>query len=312
MDEYIERNTRLIARLVRGGKVIPFLGAGVNAMGRTPGVRRTSAMLPSGAELAAELADYFEYPEASRDLMKVSQYVDMAVGSAELYDHLHEVFEADYVPTQLHRMLAGLPGRLRATGSPGGYVCVTTNYDDALETAFRELDEPFDLVYYIADGPERGRFAHVAPDGATRLIDRPNEYHELDPDHRPVVAKIHGAMIREDPDRDSYVITEDHYIDYLTRTDVSDLIPLQLATSLTRSHFLFLGYSLADWNLRVILHRIWTQQRLPRKSWAVQLDPDPIEQKWWERQGVELIRCRLEEYVAALEAALDCESAVAS
>ena len=33
-----------------------------------------------------------------------------------------------------------------------------------------------------------------------------------------------------------------------------------------------------DWNLRAIFHRIWAEQRRGYKSWAIQLDPDAIEQ----------------------------------
>ena len=40
-----------------------------------------------------------------------------------------------------------------------------------------------------------------------------------------MILKIHGAVDRVDAERDSYVITEDHYIDYLTRTDISNLMP---------------------------------------------------------------------------------------
>ena len=40
-----------------------------------------------------------------------------------------------------------------------------------------------------------------------------------------MILKIHGAVDRTDSDRDSYVITEDHYIDYLTRTDISEPRP---------------------------------------------------------------------------------------
>ena len=50
-----------------------------------------------------------------------------------------------------------------------------------------------------------------------------------------------------------------------------------LAMQLRRSHFLFLGYGMRDWNLRVILHRIWGEQRLKYKSWAIQRDPDRLE-----------------------------------
>ena len=95
------------------------------------------------------------------------------------------------------------------------------------------------------------------------------------PDERTVILKMHGAVDRANPDAtwDSYVITEDHYIEYLARTDIANLVPVTLAAKLRRSHFLFLGYSMRDWNLRVILHRIWGEQKLKYKSWAIQLAP---------------------------------------
>ena len=43
------------------------------------------------------------------------------------------------------------------------------------------------------------------------------------------------------------------------------------------SHFLFLGYGMRDWNLRVILHHIWSQQVRKMGSWAIERDPDPID-----------------------------------
>ena len=52
------------------------------------------------------------------------------------------------------------------------------------------------------------------------------------------------------------MITEDHYIDYLTRTDLVESHARDVTAKLRKSHFLFLGYGLRDWNLRVILHRI--------------------------------------------------------
>jgi SIR2-like domain len=84
------------------------------------------------------------------------------------------------------------------------------------------------------------------------------------------------------------LVTEDHYIDYLSRTDISELVPAKLAATLRRSHFLFLGYSLSDWNPRVILHRIWGDQKLTYNSWAIQLEPKELDQKFWQKRGVEL------------------------
>jgi hypothetical protein len=57
-----------------------------------------------------------------------------------------------------------------------------------------------------------------------------------------------------------------------------------------------------DWNLRVILHRIWGQQPLAYKSWAIQKDPSEIEQELWRARGVDVLDIQLEDYVAELEA----------
>ena len=53
------------------------------------------------------------------------------------------------------------------------------------------------------------------------------------------------------------MITENHYIDYLRQADIARLIPVNVVSRMRKSHFLFLGYSLKDWNLRVILNRLW-------------------------------------------------------
>ena len=107
-------------------------------------------------------------------------------------------------------------------------------------------------------------------------------------------------MVRGTAEWYSFVITEDHYIDYLTRADPSTLVPVTLVAKLKRSHFLFLGYSLRDWNLRVILHRIWGEQKLHWKSWAIQLDPHPIDEEFWDKRDVDILDVRLQGYVSAL------------
>ena len=75
---------------------------------------------------------------------------------------------------------------------------------------------------------------------------------------------------------------------------------MRLAAKLRKSHFLFLGYGLRDWNLRVILHRLWGEQRLHYKSWAIQLDPQIIDQEFWRERDVDIIDVALEDYVTHL------------
>jgi hypothetical protein len=293
--------------MVLDGRVVPLLGAGANLCGRTQAMgpwAPGSRWLPSGAELADHLAAYCDYPDESRDLGRVSQYVSAVLGDQPLYQELHDLFVADYEPTTLHRFLAEIPAIVRRLPTPPRdrhQLIVTTNYDDALERAFADAGEAFDLVSYVCDGEDRGKFVHKAPDAEPELIERPNEYAALSLDQRTVILKIHGAVDRTDPERDSYVITEDHYIDYLTRTDVANLLPITLAAKLRQSHILFLGYSLRDWNLRAIFHRIWQERRRSCASWAIQRAPEPVEVTFWQRRGVDILDFALDLYVDELE-----------
>ncbi len=291
---------RLIAKRLLKGKVVPVLGAGVNLCERPPdAVFKRGRYLPSGPELAAVLARDFPLIK-TRELAQVAQYIAALAGQGPLYEELHDVFDADYPPTRLHRFLARMSRHTRAAGH-GGMLFVTTNYDDSLERAFAEEGEPYELVTYIAEGKDRGRFRHFRADGKVTVIDRPNKYNDLRLDRSPVSAKIHGAVDRRS-NLDSFVITEDHYIDYLTRADVGGLFPVHLGMKMRASHFLFLGYSLRDWNLRVMLYRLWAEQQgMTYNSWAVQADPDPIDKYAWDERGVDILPVSCQDFVGALE-----------
>jgi hypothetical protein len=300
---------RLVVKAMSEGRVVPLLGAGANLCGRPEGAvfdAETREWLPDGNELADYLATEFYYPDDdTRELQRVSQYAAEMAGRNWLYDKLHEIFDADFAPSPLHVFLARLPGVLREKGYGERYqLIVTTNYDDALERAFARFGEPFDLVWYVAEGEHRGKFMHRPPDGEAELVERTNERIDLAPEKRTVILKVHGAVTRATPtsDDDSYVITEDNYIDYLTRsTDPAMLVPIGITDTMRESQFLFLGYSLRDWNLRVLLQRVWQEQRLVNLSWAVQLSARPYEKKYWANRHVELVESHLDRYVNALE-----------
>jgi hypothetical protein len=298
-----------VAGEILAGRVVPFLGAGANLCGRPEKLawqRRQSRWLPSGRELSFYLARKFTYQGKNRDdLVRVSQFVTLTLGSLPLYEELRLLFDRDYPPTELHRLLAEIPSVLRRhIPRPPYQLIVTTNYDDVLERAFGEAGEPFDLVTYDAETTHHGKFVHFPHNGSPVRILEPNTYDALTTDERTVILKIHGAIDRADKDRDSYVITEDHYIDYLARTEVSKLFPVTLVQILRRSHCLFLGYSLRDWNLRVILNRIWGEERLRANSWAIQRDPDSLDELLWRKREVAIMDVPLEDYVGGLRTAL--------
>ena len=73
-----------------------------------------------------------------------------------------------------------------------------------------------------------------------------------------------------------------------------------LVARLRRSHFLFLGYPLRDWGLRVFLHRIWGREKVAYWSWAVEDSIEPVERELWRQRGVDVFDVPLDEYVAEL------------
>jgi hypothetical protein len=303
------RHYETVASEMLDGWVTPFLGAGVNLAERAPKTPwKMEQEFPSGVELAAYLASRrgVRYPnDQPKDLLRVSQYFDAVLGALRLYDTLHGVFALKHAPTKVHRLLADVAAKLEARGSPR-QLLITTNYDDALERAFVDKGVEYDLVWYEAKkGSARGKFYHRPPGGNATLIERPDEFAAVDFEIRPVILKLHGTTTESRRD-DSYVITEDHYIDYLTEAD----IPAVLTERMAETHFLFLGYSLHDWNLRVILNRLWREQQLGLPSWSIQIAIDRVEKRAWEDRGgeVELFAVPLLTYVEKLAKKLDAQS----
>ena len=278
-----------IVKALLAGRVVPVIG------------------LDGAGDLAEHLAKAFDVPDDRPiDLARVSQYVATMQGSGPLYDELHARFEAAVEPSPLHRFLARLPALLRERGAPHQLV-VTTNYDLALERAFEETGEELDIVSYVATGAHRGRFWHRPPGDPPRPIDVPNTYAtELSLDRRTILLKLHGA-VDPLPEREweSFVITEDDYIDYLGRSELTAVVPVALAARLRRSHFLFLGYEMADWNLRLILNRIWGERPVGYRSWAVQRSPSPLAQAFWRRFDISALDVDPQSYVELLERRLE-------
>ena len=298
----------VIAGLLRG-RVTPVLGAGVNITTDEP--RRVEEWFglspPSGRELAQYLADQFKYPLShSPDLLTVSQYIyALRGGSGPLYDVLHEVFDTDFATAAVHEFLGRVPGALAAMDPPRKPPLVlTTNYDDLMEAAYRSRGEKFDVIVYAAEGPCSGKFCTRTPGGRLEPVADPKTNVEIDPDRQPVLLKLHGFVDRDtaddDDNDDSYVITEDHYIEYLARLDLDNLIPVKVLERMRNCHFLFLGYSLADWNLRALLYKLWSDRRRDRDWWAIQRSPTTLERNSWRRRGVDIFDIPLADYLLAL------------
>jgi DNA-binding SARP family transcriptional activator len=298
-----------VVKAILASRVVPVLGPGAIVAGRPDNSvwEKAIARFPPGAaDVARHLAREFGFPpERAEALSRVSQFVAVTRGLGPLYDELNDLFARDYEPGPVHQLLASVSTTLRARGLPRQLI-VTSSYDRMVERAFADVEEPLDTVTYIATGRDRGNFLYCPHGGPARVIDEPNVEANLTTDERTVLLKIHGGADHEPGrERDSFVVSEDDYIDYLVHADLSTAVPVGLAAKLRRSHFLFLGYDLDDWSLRVFLRRLWGDERLGYRSWAVGTLPDTVTLDYWRLRGVDLFDIPLDDYTSELRRRVD-------
>lgn len=308
----LESHFQLVIDAILKGQLVPFIGLDINLYGRqTDQIWRRGKELPSNDELASYLATKYQYHGTDKpDLAAICQYVaakEQAV--APLYEEISSIFSGDFNPSPVHNLLARIPqllierNALRAADPLlRRFIVVTSSYDDLLEREFNKSIESYHVVAYIATGKQRGRFQHYMVRGGRAeqptLIEIPNAYRGFT-DQSPVIIKLPGTLDTTNFDH-RFAITEDHFFDYLTHKDLTELLPSELTSKLKRSSHLFLGYCLRDWNLRALLYRIWDEQKPSRQSWLVHPRPQEADEKLGEACDIEVIQADWQDYISAL------------
>lgn len=265
------------------GKIIPFLGS-------------EASSFPGMQELIKELTNYLDrqngYPTNGEvDLPRIAQYIEDLFGRGGMEDLLIRIIKQDkYQPTLLHRYLAQLPANL---------LIVTTNYDTLLEKAFAEINRPLNKVYYDINNLEIQYKTHDSNDYDTVY---PNDF-DINLEDATTVFKLHGSIFAENPAKNSLLITEDDYVELFSRMGAQTAIPAQFLKEFKENHFLFLGFGLQDWHMRVILHTIRRDWRQSKKfnSWAIQHKTTRIEQEFWDkRQLLRIYEMTINEFLKKL------------
>ncbi len=299
MSDEIEPPYPLIREVLESGDVVPFLGSGAS---RVAAEAAGNGGLPSAAELSLALAKTTSYPSDDprerSDLAKVASYFAEISGRQLLRKQLRKHLSVQATPGALHEYLASLPGHR---------LIVTTNYDTLLEQALAAAGKPYHLVVHpIEKDDMRGSVLWWAPGAAAP---KPVPTNELDIDlaNSTVVYKMHGSVGARDSDEwDNFVITEDDYTDFLSQmSGGNSAIPAIFRAHFRGRNFLFLGYSLSDWNLRVVLNNLSRDLTKDGRgsdfaAWAIQRQPSTFERKLWGKRAVEIFDQEIGTFVARL------------
>jgi NAD-dependent SIR2 family protein deacetylase len=302
--EFSDQECALIAQRISNGSIVPFFGAGASV----------SRGLPSGSELTRILSEAANFPlprrspqpemalagqapasgesrRRSEDLSLVASYLVQQIDSAKLSEELRKALSKNDGPGRLHTLLGAQKALL---------LYVTTNYDNLIEAAMAErrphvvVDHGNSEKVWLRNDPESEWEEVVSKD----LVIAKTE---------PVVLKLHGNFDPKAEDYCKYLITEEDYIEYLGRPEGGQVPPALNSRMLNRS-FLFLGYGLQDWNIRVLLHRLAEQRRKENKkilSWAIVRDASDAERDIWKRHDVRVFNVDLNEFATRLEGQLE-------
>jgi SIR2-like domain len=241
---------KLLLERIKDGKCTPFLGAGA-----------CSGKVPLGSTIAHDWAEKYEYPmEDCSDLARVAQFLAVTKDPMFPKDLISKQFKntepPDFTkPNEPHGLLAELP-------LP---VYITTNYDDFMVKALKSRGKK----------PRRElcRWNSYTQNHLPRSIFKSRFNPDKD---NPVVFHLHGYT----EELESLVLTEDDYLDFLKKiSEDQDLIPQRIQRAFAGASLLFLGYSLADWNFKVIFRSLFSymERNIVRSHVSVQLMPQVSE-----------------------------------
>jgi hypothetical protein len=224
---------KALADSVRSGECTPLLGAGA-----------CTPTLPTGTELAAELAEEFNYPLHDReDLARVMQFLSITSGDAtfakrEVLKRIRDRGYPTFGGDEPHHALASLD-------MP---IYLTTNYDDFMVSALQAQRRDFRRDYC--------RWKQELAPHPGIWQSEPDFKPTLD---RPVVYHLHGCDLLAQ----SLVATEDDYIEYIYNIARSgsmtktvnrswEIFPPAVLNAISANCLMFIGYRLADWNFRIL------------------------------------------------------------
>jgi hypothetical protein len=158
-------------------------------------------------------------------------------------------------------------------------IIYTTNYDRNLEVAFEIHDKPYVKVANARDVAK-------AVTGVTQIV------------------KFHGDF----DDDQSLVIAE---TDYFDRLSFDSPLDIKFRADALGKTILFIGYSMSDMNIRLLLHSLWKTWRdsgyensRPQSFAFMPRQPDPVQQAVLAKWGITMLTEDIEDPEQALTAFL--------
>jgi hypothetical protein len=205
-------------------------------------------------------------------LASITSYYETQMGRRYLWEDLSAVISRKIETTGTHLLVAEAARYSLENERALDYLIVTTNYDCLMEKALDDLGVPYiAIVTRKSDQKVVVRLSESIPDARKLEDDFSNQYPDKFMIRKPrnlgslaIIYKIHGCLNpKATIEDDGIVISDSDYVNYISQMTNHGTIPVYISDLMREKPFLFLGYSLRDWNVR----SIWETMRKKR-------DPD--------------------------------------
>ena len=226
-----------LARQLRGGKIIPYLGPGLAQL--------TEAAVPLTPEALAEFfATKVALPRRAKgNVWAAAQYIEGQRHRSSVTNMMNEAFAPKVEPTPLHNYLASLPLPL----------VIDTWYDGAARLAFAKRSDWGEIQGITRAGIGES-FWYRFYDAAGVEVDK-----QAAESWKTILYKPHGAVT---PAK-NFLISDADYVEVLTEIDIQSPIPEAISNIRTERSFLFIGCRFHDQLLRTYARQVTKRSASP-------------------------------------------------
>lgn len=263
-QKYIEE----LAELIKQKKVMLFIGAGISAslnnkkeednkIESNKG-KKDELIFPTWSQLINQLGRTTGYDEElfsmHGDNMMLAEYVSLK-SRESVYQILRDNFDIEGKNKVISKLkVSEIYENICALDCP---IIYTTNYDGLIEKALEMNGKNYSKVSRIED------MKKVKPD-TTRIM------------------KFHGDV----GDDESIVLAES---EYFKRMDFESFMDIQFQADILQYHVLFLGYSMSDINIKLLLYlakKRWTDKNEALKAYIYTATPNEIQKQVFESNNI--------------------------
>lgn len=235
-------------------------------------------------------------------LTSISNLYEAQSERAAVWGHLQRLIGQKRAKTDIHALLADAAKHHLASEKALDYLIVTTNYDTLMEQALDAKGVPYVvLLTRKEDQRVAARFSEGIDTSGRLARDHEEQYPGNFVLSKPmslvVIHKLHGcaspALTAKD---DGIVISDSDYVGFISQMNRAEgVIPAAVRRLMKDRPFLFLGYSLADWNVRSVFEMMRAQRtnRNRIQDFSVMLAVREYDRVFFEKNNVTIYKTNL-------------------